>query len=352
MDSRLSLRESSGPGACSRGESQIEKLFFRPILKVVCDNFTSSAGGNGKMPSFLSGIVRCPQHPEKGRLSFLEAGNESNGTVATGRIKCLECGLVYPVINGIADMFAPLQQGDGYAFLEAESRQWHEHSATYEATRSDDLLYELCLNAGLRALDAQQGELILDAGCGTGMGTRRLRRAGPSLVALDLSLQSLVRLNKEAKDGGVTCVRGDVGRLPFADNTFDKLICANTLQHVPSWDLRQRSVAEFARVVKPGGRVVVTVHGYSISKKRAGWEKEGAAHSRSGDVQYIYRYDVPEFRDLLARNLRIERITGAGLPLPYRLKLTPVSKLLEGFLSRVKWSAPCGHMLIGKCAAK
>lgn len=301
-------------------------------------------------PPFLD-LLRCPQHPDDGKLDFREVGVGS-GLLANSKheLKCLACGLVYPVMHGIVDMLEPLPESDSTAFLEMEARQWDEHASSYDEARSNDIYYFNCLRAGLRALHPNPGDLILDAGCGTGMGTRLLHRQGFSTVALDLSLKSLEHLSRQMRVPGISFVRADICKLPFASKVFDKLICANLLQHLPDLELRKKCVEQLARVVKPAGTVVVTVHGFSISKQRAGWQKEGTAKSGSGDVQYIYRFEAEEFRELLSSSLRVVSITGAGLPLPYRLKLSPLSLMMERVLSQFEFTAPWGHMLIGKCS--
>jgi ubiquinone/menaquinone biosynthesis C-methylase UbiE/uncharacterized protein YbaR (Trm112 family) len=302
------------------------------------------------IPSFLD-LLRCPQHPDDGRLDMREM-DAGSGLLADGKreLKCLACGLVYPVVHGVVDMLEPLPKLESTAFLEAEARQWDEHTSSYDKARSNDIYYFNCIRAGLRALNPQTEDLILDAGCGTGMGTRLLHRQGLSTVALDLSLKSLEHLSRHVKVPGISFVRADICKLPFASKVFDKIICANLLQHLPNWEQRKKCVEQLARVVKPAGTVVMTAHGFSIPKQRAGWQKEGAAKSGSGDVQYIYRFEEEEFRELLSSSLRVISITGAGLPLPYRLKLSPLSLLIERVLSQFQFSAPWGHMLVGKCS--
>jgi SAM-dependent methyltransferase len=132
-----------------------------------------------------------------------------------------------------------------------------------------------------------------------------------------------------------------------ADGVFDRVLCANALQHLPDLAERSAAVAELCRVVRPGGRVVVSVHNYSVPKQRAGWPKEGPAKGNSGPVHYLYRYDALEFHDLLATCLQVERVCGIGLPLPYRLKLSWLSRGLERFLSRFSASARWGNLLLG-----
>jgi hypothetical protein len=125
------------------------------------------------------------------------------------------------------------------------------------------------------------------------------------------------------------------------------VLCANALQHVPGAGLRRACVAELARVVRPGGRVVVTAHSWSLPKRRAGWPKEGPAGGLSGAVRYIYRSEPAEFRALLASALHVEAVCGAGLPLPYRWKLSGLSRCLERVLSPFAAAAWWGHMLVG-----
>jgi ubiquinone/menaquinone biosynthesis C-methylase UbiE len=169
-----------------------------------------------------------------------------------------------------------------------------------------------------------------------------------STVAFDLSLDSLRYLKRQLPPGSpVDLVCGDLSALPFASGVFNKVLCANTLQHLPDAALRDRSTRELARVAQPHAQVVVTAHNYSVPKKRAGWAKEGAAGSHSGPVQYIYRFEAAEFEHMLAGAVRVRRVVGAGLPLFYRFKLSPLMHGIEWLLSRFRLSTRWSNMLIG-----
>src|SRR5262249_1886886 len=151
---------------------------------------------------------------------------------------------------------------------EHEISQWDEQAAQYEPTRRDDALYQATVRGAARALRPQPGELILDAACGTGMIVRRYFRPGLRLVSLGLSLASLRHLRESLPAGAACCVRGDLMALPVADAVFDRVLCANALQHLPDPAGRRAAFAELCRVVRPGGRVVVSVHNYSVPKRR------------------------------------------------------------------------------------
>src|SRR5262249_21127641 len=140
------------------------------------------------------------------------------------------------------------------------------------------------------------------------------------------SLHSLRVLRRNAPGPSTLVVRADLQHLPFAAGTFDKVLCANALQQLQTEPSRRRCVAELARVTRPEGRAVVTAHSYSRPKRRAGWAKEGRGGSCSGAVRYLHPFGDEELRQLLSRVLEVERLTGAGFPLPYRLKLSWLSR--------------------------
>ncbi len=290
------------------------------------------------MEPFFAQVLRCPIHPDAGALETVP--------LPSGEcLKCPYCGRVYPVRDGIADMLVGETAGD---FREREMEQWDRQAAHYDEGRLKDPLYMAAVESAARALRPCAGELVLDAGCGTGLTIRQYYRPGMRVVALDLSLESLRYLRAVCPGVTIYPVRADLTALPFPPEVFDRVLCANALQQFPEAAARRQVVRELARVAGPGGAVVVTVQNLSIPKKRAGWRKENKARGPSGAVQYNYRYETAEFRDLLATELKVERVRGAGLPLWYRWKLGGVSRGLERYvLSGLPASADWGNMLVG-----
>ncbi len=109
----------------------------------------------------------------------------------------------------------------------------------------------------LAAADVRKGENVLDVGCGTGVLTRELPQivgdAG-SATGLDLS-ESMLGVARE-RCPGATFHQGNVAALPFEDQTFDVAISSFMLMFVPEPD---QALREMRRVLKPGGRVAVSV---------------------------------------------------------------------------------------------
>lgn len=125
--------------------------------------------------------------------------------------------------------------------------------------RSRQGLYEE--TSGPRAFDVLWDALteiaprrVLEAGGGPGELAERMRdELGAAVSFLDIS----PRMVELARERGIDALLGDVQSLPFADETFDTAVAAWMLYHVPDID---RGIAELARVLVPGGRLVAVTN--------------------------------------------------------------------------------------------
>ena len=108
----------------------------------------------------------------------------------------------------------------------------------------------------LRAAIPASAELM-DAGCGTGLTGLALRAAGfvGPIDGIDLSADSLKEAEKHGAYRALTAV--DLQTLPLAlsGDTYDALICVGVLTYIPDGEAVLR---EFARLVRPGGRILIT----------------------------------------------------------------------------------------------
>lgn len=95
------------------------------------------------------------------------------------------------------------------------------------------------------------GARIADLGCGSGVFTSLLQRRGFDCVGVDLS-PKLIRIARETYPD-VEFREGDIEHLPFADGSFDGVVLAGVLHHLPELSA---CAAEIRRILKPGGRFV------------------------------------------------------------------------------------------------
>ncbi len=96
------------------------------------------------------------------------------------------------------------------------------------------------------------GREVLDLGCAGGFMAEALAARGATVTGIDPAAQAIAAAKAHAAQTGL-CIRYDVGvgeALPYADASFDAVVCVDVLEHVR--DLPQ-VLAEIARVLRPGG---------------------------------------------------------------------------------------------------
>ncbi|WP_104194621.1 bifunctional demethylmenaquinone methyltransferase/2-methoxy-6-polyprenyl-1,4-benzoquinol methylase UbiE [Cryobacterium sp. M25] len=109
--------------------------------------------------------------------------------------------------------------------------------------------------AATRAVNPRRGERILDIAAGTGTSSVALTKTGAHVVAADFSEGMIaVGRSRHADNPQVEFVQADATALPFADNEFDAVTISFGLRNVVE---PKKALAEFYRVTKPGGRVVI-----------------------------------------------------------------------------------------------
>ncbi|QLD85372.1 methyltransferase domain-containing protein [Natronomonas halophila] len=115
----------------------------------------------------------------------------------------------------------------------------------------------------LEWLDADEGDRVLDVGCGTGFATEGLLRYTDDIWALDQSAHQLEKaFAKFGKRGDVKFHRGDAERLPFEDDSFDAYWSSGSIEY---WPNPVAALREARRVTKPGGTVLVVGPDYPNS---------------------------------------------------------------------------------------
>ena len=101
-----------------------------------------------------------------------------------------------------------------------------------------------------------EGDVVLDVACGTGNATIPAARTGAQVTGLDLTPSLLEAGRRNADEAGVEIewVEGDAEQLPFDDASFDAVISVFGVMFAPD---HRRTAAEVARVLRPGGRMVL-----------------------------------------------------------------------------------------------
>ncbi len=190
-------------------------------------------------PSFLD-LLCCPSCQ----------GNLAQPEIET--LRCGSCGGSYVVRDGIP-RFVPAEN-----YASNFGLQWNQFRQTqldsfsgHPISRKRFLRYTGWTEEDMR------GALVLDVGCGAGRFTEIALSLGARVVALDYSSAvDACRLN-HAGETRLSVVQGDIYRLPFKPETFDRVYCFGVLQHTPDVE---KALLALPAVLKGGGALAVDVY--------------------------------------------------------------------------------------------
>ncbi len=117
-------------------------------------------------------------------------------------------------------------------------------------------------NAVLEMVDRYSGGRplkVLDVGCGPGVIMEEIVKRGHRIAAMDYSEEMVRKTEEKARSytpGTAFCFQGDIERIPLENAAVDIVLCLAVLPYLES---DRKAIAEMARVVKPGGLVIVII---------------------------------------------------------------------------------------------
>lgn len=138
-------------------------------------------------------------------------------------------------------------------------KSWNAAAAEFDQMPGHGLHNVREKQAWMKLLEESLGprpQHILDVGTGTGVIALLLAEMGHKVTGIDLAEEMLARAREKAKRANlpVDFKSGDAENLPFEENVFDAVVNRHVLWNMPN---PERAVSEWARVVKPGGKLVV-----------------------------------------------------------------------------------------------
>jgi len=175
------------------------------------------------------------------------------------------------------------------------ARAWDDFADEFYVRTGDagDYDYQHFITpAVLRLLGDPKGLRILDQGCGTGIVTRELARRGAQVVGADISskMLDLAREFEEVTALGIDYRVGDAASMPdLDDESFDAVVSNMALMNIEN---HTGAVAEARRVLKPGGRFVLSIYHPCFFMPKSGW-----AHSNpeSGQPEEKHHWRVDHY---------------------------------------------------------
>ena len=154
------------------------------------------------------------------------------------------------------------------------------------------------------------GSRILEVGCGAGNLLLQATVPGSYPLALDLSMQALTfvrsRLQDVTPDRGFSCTQAIGEALPLVEASFDCVLMSEVIEHLEAPEV---SLREAGRVLRPGGRLLVTTPNYRSFWPLMEWAVDRLNMApKMGGEQHISRFHPASLRKLLV---------GLGLTVEY-----------------------------------
>jgi len=181
------------------------------------------------------------------------------------------------------------------------------------------------------------GKDVFEAGCGTGLLLREAAEFARTAVGLDLSRGMLT----PARGRGLRVVQGSITHVPLPSASFDLVYCMKVLAHIPPIE---RAVAELARLVRPGGHLLLEFYNpFSLRylAKRLGGP--GRIHGDGTDESHVFtRFDrLSRARGYLPSGMRVVEVRGVRVltPSSHVFAWPPLGKLFA-WAERAACDAP------------
>ena len=165
----------------------------------------------------------------------------------------------------------------------------------------------------------RDSETILDVCCGNGLFFLNEGINKKLLVGIDKSEELLQEAKRIFTDNGIedaSLIRGNAFQLPFKSETFDRVVCINTLLNLSSIDIIETLLLELMRVCKPTGRLLIEIRNQSNPYIRLKYWM----HSRKQKFP-VRAYKIEDISNIIERHkFHCTRILPIGCPVEFIAK--------------------------------
>jgi SAM-dependent methyltransferase len=244
-----------------------------------------------------------------------------------------------------------------------------EQRATVESWDRDyyhpiaERYYDDAIATMLRLMEVPAGARVLDAGCGPGIHSVRVARAGHPVVAIDISQTMLAEAKARMAAAGlgasIEFQQQDLTNLSFPDQSFRYVFSWGVIIHIHEVG---RALDQLARIVEPGGKLALYV------TNRQAWDHKleslarrllrkplrqerfklgnGTWYQMHGQRLWVWQFDVPKLERELAKR---------GLTLTHRVigEFSEIQRRMDGPLRRalLRWNNLCYRLKLSPIPA-
>ena len=171
--------------------------------------------------------------------------------IKSGGLKCEKCDVIFPIINFIPRFV------DSENYASNFGLEWLKHAQTQYDSHSGSNLSEERFFKETKWPHNLSGEVILEAGSGSGRFTEQAAKTGAMIISFDYSVAVEANYQSNGNKHNVLILQADIYKMPFRKNFFDRIFCFWVLQHTPD---PKKSFFNLVNYLKPKGKICVDVY--------------------------------------------------------------------------------------------
>lgn len=202
--------------------------------------------------------------------------------VIEGELVCTSCAMAYPILRAVP-RFVPLEN-----YASGFGLEWTKHSRTQYDSFTGLPISEERFFAETRWPRTLAGEVLFEAGSGSGRFTEQAVKTGAMVISMDYSYAVDANYHSNGSYENLLIVQGDILSPPLRPGSVERCCCIGVLQHTPD---PRKAFASLVTTVKPRGSIVVDVYKKPPWWKRWFYTKYPARFFLRGiDPERLYRW--------------------------------------------------------------
>ena len=199
--------------------------------------------------------IVCPRC--RGNLTISAVEKHCGEVLEEGELCCVECAATYAVVHAIPRFVPEANYASNFGY------EWNTHARTQYDSSSGVNTSEQRFFEETGWPRNLTGEVILEAGSGSGRFTEQAAGTDAFVVSFDYSNAVEANYASNGKRKNVLIVQADIYHMPFREGFFDRVFCFGVLQHTP--DVEGAFLA-LPPMLKPGGELVVDVYKKTLGR--------------------------------------------------------------------------------------
>jgi SAM-dependent methyltransferase len=171
--------------------------------------------------------------------------------IEEGSLRCSKCDAQFPIVNYVPRFVPAKNYADSFGL------QWTIHAKTQHDSHTGLPISQMRFFDETKWPRKMPGQVILEAGCGSGRFTEHAASTEAIVVSIDYSVAVDANYSINGQRENVLIVQADIYSMPFREATFDKLFSFGVLQHTP--DVKN-AFDSLLVLLKSGGSIVIDVY--------------------------------------------------------------------------------------------